>query len=139
MLDLNRVMLIGRSTTDLEVKKIGENDTSVVNFNVATNRRYTNKEWNQVEEAEFHRCVAFWNTADILWKYLEKWKRVYIEGRLRTRKWEDSNWNNRYTTEIVVDNFIFLDSKWPSTEGWTSEQSQNTESSTQEQEEDLPF
>lgn len=112
-MDLNRVMIIGRATTDVDIKKIGDTWGSVVNFTLATNRKYKNKEWNIVEESEFHRCVAFGNSADILWKYLEKGKKVYIEWRLRTRKWEDSTGNARYTTEIIVENFIFLDNKNP--------------------------
>lgn len=109
-MDLNRVILIWRVTNDLEVKKM-ESGASVVNFSIATNRKYKNKEENIVEESEFHRCVAFWNQADIIWKYLEKWKKVFIEGRLRTRKREDNQWQPRYTTEIIIENFIFLDNK----------------------------
>lgn len=141
MFDLNRVMLIWRTTGDAEVKK-SEAWTSIVPFSLATNRRYKNKEGNQIEEAEFHRCVAFGNIADIFWQYLNKWKRIYIEGRLRTRKWEDGSWNNRYTTEIIVEDFIFLDSKW----GDNSSNSSNSQSwdtsgaeSSSDSEEDLPF
>jgi single-strand DNA-binding protein len=65
-MDLNKVMLIGRSTTDLEVKKIESTGSSVVNFTIATNRKYKNKEGNVMEEAEYHRCVAYGNGADIL-------------------------------------------------------------------------
>ncbi len=111
MRDLNRVTLIGRATTDLEVKQIGDNNTSVVNFSLATNRSYKNKQGNRVEDAEFHRCTAFGKTAEILGQYLNKGNRVYVEGRLQTRQWEDSNGNNRYTTEVIIRNFIFLDSK----------------------------
>ena len=110
-MDLNKVTIIWRSTTDLELKKMEQSWNSVVNFTIATNRKYKNKDWNSVEEAEFHRCVAFWVSADLLSKYLEKGKRVYIEWRLRTRKWEDSNGTQKYTTEIIVENFIFLDNK----------------------------
>ena len=136
-MDLNKVMLIGRITSDLDVKKIPDSGNSVVNFNVATNRKYTNKEWNTVEEAEFHRCVAFGKSADILWQYLEKGKKLFIEGRLRTRKWEDTSWNTRYTTEIVVENFIFLDNKWISSPN--QDNNINKENNIPEQEEDLPF
>ena len=66
-----------------------------------------------MEEAEYHRCVAYGNSADILWKYLHKGKRVYIEGRLRTRKREDSNGVIKYSTEVIVTHFIFLDAKGP--------------------------
>lgn len=131
-MDLNKVMLIWRVTNDLEVKKL-DSGSSVVNFSIATNRKYKNKEENIVEESEFHRCVAFWNQADIIWKYLEKWKKVYIEWRLRTRRWEDNQWQPRFTTEIVIENFIFLDNK----------SSSNTEKENtvlnNSQEEELPF
>jgi len=110
-MDLNKVMLIGRSTTDVEIKKIEASGTSVVNFTVATNRRYKNKDGQTVEESEYHRCVAYGNAADVIGKYVNKGKRLYVEGRLRTRKWEDSTGQTRYTTEIVVENFIFLDSR----------------------------
>ena len=110
-MDLNKVMLIWRSTTDVEVKMIESTGTSVVNFTIATNRRYKNKDGQLVEESEYHRCVAYGNAADIIGKYVNKGKRMYVEGRLRTRKWEDTSGTMRYTTEVVVDNFIFLDSR----------------------------
>ena len=93
------------------MKKIESTGNSVVNFTCATNRRYKNKDGHLVEESEYHRCVAYGNAADIIGQYVHKGKRIYIEGRLRTRKWEDTNGQTRYTTEIVVDNFIFLDSR----------------------------
>lgn len=110
-MDLNKVMLIGRATSDVEVKVIESNGSSVVNFVIATNRKFTNKDGNVVEEAEYHRCVAYGNSADILGKYLEKGKRVYVEGRLRTRKRDDASGVTKYSTEIVANHFIFLDSK----------------------------
>lgn len=137
-MDLNKVMLIWRSTTDVEIKKIESTGNSVVNFTVATNRRYKNKDSQTVEESEYHRCVAYGNAADIIWMYVTKWKRLYIEGRMRTRKWEDTTWNARYTTEIVVDNFIFLDSKWSEASidvAWSDAGS----SISHDEDEDLPF
>lgn len=121
-------MLIGYNVTDCEVKMIESTWNPVVNFTIATNRRYKNKEWNLVEESEYSRCVAYGNAADILGKYATKGKRMYVEGRLRTRKWEDTTWSVRYTTEVVVDNFIFLDSKWDS-----------EDHSSSSDEEELPF
>lgn len=111
-MDLNKVMLIGRATNNLQVKTIETTWTPVVNFTVATNRKYTNKEWNTMEDAEYHRCVAYWKGAEVLGKYLVKWKRIYVEGRLRTRKRQDSEGADKFSTEIIVDSFIFLDSKW---------------------------
>lgn len=64
-----------------------------------------------LEDAEYHRCVAYGKGAEVLSKYLNKGKRIYIEGRLRTRKWQDSEGKDKFSTEIIVDNFIFLDPK----------------------------
>ncbi len=104
-------MIIGRATNNLQVKTIESSWTPVVNFTVATNRKFKNKDGNVLEDAEYHRCVAYWKGADVLGKYLNKGKRIYIEWRLRTRKWQDSEWVERFSTEIIVDNFIFLDPK----------------------------
>lgn len=129
-------MLIGRSTTDVEIQKIESTGNSVVNFTVATNRRYKNRDEQLVEESEYHRCVAYGNAADIIWQYVNKGKRLYIEGRLRTRKWEDTNGNTRYTTEVVVDTFIFLDSKGGTPDSVGSDTSTEVWSG---DDEDLPF
>ena len=111
-MDLNKVMIIGRATNNLQVKTIESSGTPVVNFTVATNRKFKNKDGNVLEDAEYHRCVAYGKWAEVLSKYLNKGKRIYIEGRLRTRKWQDSEGNDKFSTEIIVDNFIFLDPKW---------------------------
>ena len=134
MADLNKVMLIGRITSDLEIRKIQDTWHSVVNFTLATNRYYKNKSWEKIEEAEFHRCVAFWALADIMWQYLEKWRKIYIEWRLRTRQWEDQSWNKRYTTEIIVLDLNFCDSKKSN----SSNNEQKIENTTTN-EEDIPF
>lgn len=105
-------MIIGRATNNLQVKTIESSWTPVVNFTVATNRKFKNKDGNILEDAEYHRCVSYGKGADVLGKYLTKGKRIYIEGRLRTRKWQDSEGLERFSTEIIVDNFIFLDPKW---------------------------
>ena len=110
-MDLNKVQLIWRATNNLEVKTIESSGTSVVNFTIVTNRKFKNRDANVVEEAEYHRCVAYWKWAEVLWQYVTKWKRIYVEGRLRTRKWQDTEGRDRYSTEVIVDNFIFLDSK----------------------------
>ena len=104
-------MLIGRSTSTLQVKMIESTQSAVVNFTIATNRKYKNKEGNILEDAEYHRCVAYGNTAELLWQYLTKGKKIYLEGKLRTRKWQDTEGHDRFSTEIIVDNFIFLDTK----------------------------
>jgi len=133
MADLNKVMLIGRITSDLEVKKIWDSWNSVVNFTLVTNRAYKKQDWSKVEEAEFHRCVAFGPLADMMWQYLWKWRKIFVEWRLRTRQWEDQSWNKRYSTEIIINDLNFCDSKPSNWNSWN----QNNENSTTE--EDIPF
>ncbi len=108
-MDLNKVMIIGRATSNLQIKTIESSGTAVANFTVATNRKFKNKEGNMMEDAEYHRCVCYGKGAEVLTKYLHKGKRIYIEGRLRTRKWQDTGGVEKFATEIIVDNFIFLD------------------------------
>ena len=134
-MDLNKVMVIGRATNNLEVKMIESSGTPVVNFTVATNRRFKNKDGNVMEDAEYHRCVAYGKWAEVLGKYLTKWKRTYIEGRLRTRKRQDTSGVEKFTTEIIVDNFIFLDPRGAST---NDEGGDETNSKPQE-DDDVPF
>lgn len=110
-MDLNKVMIIWRATNNLQAKTIESTGSAVVNFTVATNRKFKNKEGLIVEDAEYHKCVAYGKGAEVLEKYLKKGKRIYIEGRLRTRKYQDSTGVEKYYTEIIVDSFIFLDSK----------------------------
>lgn len=110
-MDLNKIMLIARSTAEISVKKIESSGFSVVNFTVVTNRKYKNTEWLLVAESEYHRCTAYGVGADILGKYLTKGKRIYIEGRLKTRKRQDSTGQDRRSTEVIVTDFIFLDHK----------------------------
>jgi len=134
-MDLNKVQLIWRATSDLEVKIIESSGTSVVNFTVVTNRKFKNRDENIVEEAEYHRCVAYGKGAEVLWQYVKKWKRIYVEGRLRTRKWQDTEGRDRYSTEVIVDNFIFLDSK--SSSEW--DVSENNADVSDDNDEEVPF
>lgn len=126
-------MIIGRATNNLQVKTIESSGTPVVNFTVATNRKFKNKDGNILEDAEYHRCVAYGKWAEVLGKYLTKGKRTYIEGRLRTRKWQDTEGVERFSTEIIVDNFIFLDPKGEREDGEELDYTTNPE------DEEVPF
>lgn len=137
-MDLNKVMLIGRATNNLDVKVIESSGTPVVNFTVATNRKYTNKEGNTLEDAEYHRCVSYGKGAEVLGKYLTKGKRIYIEGRLRTRRWQDAEGKDKFSTEVIVDNFIFLDSRWENNgDSWSIDAKENKDSNIEDEE--VPF
>lgn len=98
---LNKTMLIGNLGADVETRYT-RNQVAVANFRVATTERWKDSEGNQKEAVEWHRIVAFGRLAEICTEYLAKGSRVYIEGRLQTRKWEDSDGNTRFTTEIIA-------------------------------------
>ncbi|OGL72074.1 hypothetical protein A3B32_00430 [Candidatus Uhrbacteria bacterium RIFCSPLOWO2_01_FULL_53_9] len=108
MMSLNRAQVIGNLTRDPELRTTATGQ-SVVNMGVATNRRYTDKNGQQVDQSEFHNVVAWGKLADIASQYLAKGRRVYVEGRLQTREWEGQDGSKRRTTEIVAENLIMLD------------------------------
>ncbi|WP_375654635.1 MULTISPECIES: single-stranded DNA-binding protein [unclassified Bartonella] len=103
---LNKVMLIGRLGADPESKTMNSG-TEVVNFRMATSESYTDKNTHQkVEKTEWHSVVIFNpHLAKIALQYLNKGSKVYVEGKLQTRKWQDKNGHDRYTTEIVLPQF----------------------------------
>ncbi len=109
-MDLNRAMLIGRVTRDPEVRTIPSGQM-VATFAVATNRQWTDQSGQRQEKAEFHNIVAWRKLAEIIQSYVKKGMRVFVEGRIETRSWEDPQGNKKYRTEIVADNFIMLESK----------------------------
>lgn len=109
-MDLNKVMLIGRVTKDPEVRTI-QSGQSVASFSIATNRQWTDAQGQKQEKAEFHNIVAWRKLAEIIQQYVKKGMRIYIEGRMETRSWDDAQGVKKYRTEIVADNMIMLDSK----------------------------
>jgi single-strand DNA-binding protein len=109
-MSVNKVILVGRLGADPEVRYSG-GGTAVTNFRLATDRKYTNKQGEKVDETEWHRCVAFGRTGEICGEYLHKGSQVYVEGRIRTRDWEDKDGNKRWTTEILVEQMKMLGSK----------------------------
>ena len=107
-MNLNKAMIIGNVTRDPEVRATpsGQN---VVSFSVATNRRWTDQSGEKKEQVEYHNVVAWRKLADIIGQYVKKGSKVYIEGRLQTRSWDDQSGVKKYKTEIVADNMIMLD------------------------------
>lgn len=104
---INRVMLVGHLGGDPE-SRYTQSGTAVANFNVATNESRKNAEGGYQDHTEWHRCVLFGKSAETAAQYLKKGQMVYIEGRLRTRSWEDKDGNKRTTTEIQGDMFTML-------------------------------
>lgn len=102
---INRVILIGNLGQDPEVKYMPSGD-AVTNVNLATSETWKDKKSGQEQErTEWHRVAFFGKLAEIAGEYLRKGSQVYVEGKLRTRKWQDQDGNDRYSTEIVVDGF----------------------------------
>ena len=106
-MDLNKAMIIGNLTRDPEIRTTngGQN---VASFGIATNRAWKDASGQKQEKAEFHNIGAWGKLADICGQYLNKGKKVYIEGRLQTRDWEAQDGTKRQRTEIVADNMIML-------------------------------
>lgn len=104
---LNKVMLIGNLGKDPEIRYT-QNGTAVATFNVATTERWKDKDGQTQETTEWHRIVAWRKLAETCGEYLHKGSKVYIEGKLQTRKWQDQNGNDKYTTEIVANEMKML-------------------------------
>lgn len=136
---VNKVILIGRLGNDPELKYT-PSGTAVANFSLATNMVWKDQSGNQQEKTEWHRVVAWRKIAEIVGEWVKKGSRIYVEGRLETRSWDDQNGNKRYTTEVVVDNIELLDSKRESQASASFEAPLPAEPPAETpQEDDLPF
>jgi single-strand DNA-binding protein len=109
MSGINKVILVGHLGKDPEIRYL-EGNVSVVSFPLATSESF-NKDGRKVEQTEWHNIVMWRGLADVAAKYLQKGKLVYIEGKLRTRSFEDKTGIKKYTTEVVAENFTVLGRK----------------------------
>jgi single-strand DNA-binding protein len=108
---VNKVILIGNLGTDPEVRYM-PNGSAVANISVATNESWKDKQTGELQErTEWHKVALFDKLAQIVSEYLKKGSKVYIEGSIRTKKWQDQNGNDRYSTEIIASTMQMLDSK----------------------------
>ena len=107
-MNLNKAMIIGNLTRDPEVRTTPTGQT-VASFGVATNFVWTDQQGQKQERVEFHNVAAWGKLAEICGQYLNKGRKVYIEGRLQTQNWIGQDNVKRYRTEIIVDNMIMLD------------------------------
>jgi len=101
MASVNKVILIGNLGTDPDLRYT-PSGTPVANFSLATHEQWTNKQGNKEERTEWHRIVAWGKLGEICGQYLHKGSQVYIEGKIRSRTWEDREGQKRYTTEIIA-------------------------------------
>lgn len=107
-MDLNKVMLIGNVVRDPEIRTTPSGQ-SVASFAIATNLVWKDKSGQRQQKAEFHNIVAWRRLGEIVGQYVKKGSKIYLEGRLETRSWDDQNGMKRYRTEIIADNMILLD------------------------------
>lgn len=105
---VNKVILIGNLGKDPEVRHL-ENGATVANFPLATSESYTDRNTGQkIENTDWHDIVVWRGLADVVEKYVRKGHKVYIEGKLKKRSWQDKEGNTRYTTEVVADELTML-------------------------------
>ena len=108
---VNKVILVANCGQDPEVKFM-PNGNAVANVTVATSESWKDKNTGETQErTEWHRVVFFRRLAEIVGEYVKKGSKIYVEGRLQTRKWQDQSGQDRYTTEIIADQMQMLDSR----------------------------
>ena len=137
---LNRAQIIGNLGRDPELRMTASG-VAVCSFSVATNESYKGQDGNLVERTEWHNVVAWRRVAELLAEYLKKGSKVYIEGKLQTRNYEKDG-QTHYRTEIVVDDFVFLDSRGEGSGGGRSSSGpppQEDAPPETSQDDDLPF
>ncbi|WP_276089375.1 single-stranded DNA-binding protein [Pedobacter sp. JY14-1] len=141
MSGINKVILVGHLGKDPEVRHL-DGGVTVASFPLATSETY-NKEGKRVEQTEWHNIVLWRGLAEVASKYLQKGKLVYIEGKLRTRSFEDREKIKKYVTEVVAENFTILgrksDFEAPSERENTSHKVENEYTDHEDPSGDLPF
>ncbi|ERF77260.1 single-stranded DNA-binding protein [Gallibacterium anatis] len=125
MAGINKVIIVGNLGTEPEVRTM-PNGEAVANISVATSESWIDKNTGEKRElTEWHRIVFYRRQAEIVGEYLRKGSKVYVEGRLRTRKWQDQNGQDRYTTEIQGDILQMLNSRTERYQGEVAQQASN--------------
>lgn len=111
MASVNKVMILGNLGRDPETRYTADGGVAITNVTVATSHRYKDSNGQPQEETEWHRVVFFGRLAEIVSEYLKKGSQVYVEGRLRTRKWQTQDGQDRYSTEIVAESMQMLSAR----------------------------
>ncbi|MFL2600227.1 MAG: single-stranded DNA-binding protein [Flavobacteriaceae bacterium] len=135
---LNKVMLIGHLGDEVKMHHF-DGGGSIARISLATNESYTNKNSGEkINNTEWHNLVAKNKVAEIFEKYLSKGDKIYVEGRIKSRKWQNESGEDRYTTEIIVNEFTFLSNKKDDTR-LSSEDTNTQIEKSSENINDLPF
>jgi len=138
---VNKVILLGRLGQDPELRYT-PSGAAVTTCSLATNEVWKDQDGNKKEKTDWHRVVLWRKQAELAGEYLKKGSKVYMEGKLQTRSWDDKDGNKRYTTEIVVDRMEFLDSRGDGENAGSAPAAAVSEPSAppeMESEDDLPF
>jgi len=125
-MSVNKVILVGNVGKDPETRYL-EGGTAVCSFSLATSETYRNRDGERVTNTEWHNVVLWRGLAEVAEKYVRKGSQLFIEGRIRTRSWDDRDGNKRYTTEVVGDNMQMLGRR-PDDQGAQGNQAQGTQS-----------
>lgn len=107
---VNKVILVGNIGQDPELRYM-PNGNAVANFSLATSESWKDQQGQIQERTEWHRCTAYRKLAEIIGEYVRKGSQIYVEGKLQTRKWQDQSGQDKYTTEVIVDQMQMLGSK----------------------------
>ena len=137
MVGVNKVILVGNLGADPEVR-YSSAGTAVVNFRLATSENWTNKEGGKETRTDWHRVVAFGKLGEICAEYLRKGKQVYVEGKLRTRSWDDKEGNKKWITEVVASSMVMLGQVAEQAKAMGGEPGE-VPPEPQHQEDDIPF
>jgi len=138
MAGVNKVILLGNLGKDPVVRSL-ESGAKVASFSLATSRTYKGQDGKAIDETEWHNVSLWGNLAELAEKYLTKGRQVYIEGRLRTRQYEDKEGVKKYTTEIIGENMTFVGNKPDSGDAGGRREQEPADSASSMVEDDLPF
>ncbi len=145
MASVNKAILLGNLGRDPEVR-YSPDGSAIANITIATTESWKDRSGEKQEKTEWHRVVFYGRTAEVVGEYLKKGSSVYVEGRIQTRKWQDKDGQDRYTTEIVGDRMQMLGSRSEGSAQDRTEQSQGAPKPQQRQsggfddmDEDIPF
>lgn len=141
-MSVNKAILIGRLGKDPETRFMPNGD-AVCNFSLATDESYKDKSGQKIDKTEWHNIVIYRKLAEIAGEYLKKGSHVYVEGKLQTRKWQDKEGKDRYTTEIIVNEMKMLGGKQSDTAGEESKPVKSKKPDAKpdfsDMDEDIPF
>lgn len=129
---VNKVILIGNLGQDPEIRYM-PNGKAVANLSIATSESWNDQQGQKQEKTEWHRITAYDKLAEIIGEYVKKGSKIYVEGKLQTRKWQDQQGQDRYTTEVIINQMQMLDGKRDGGNGGQQQQQQQQQAQRQPQ------